>query len=67
MRGYYFLILGAVWIGVAGILDRVVFGIHLHGWSPATAAMFFRLIPPVLFYGWIVPAALGFWLIWAKK
>ena len=26
-----------------------------------------RLAPPILFFGWIVPTALGIWLVWTKK
>jgi hypothetical protein len=69
MKGYCFLVIGAWWGAVATVLSRTMFGIHFHrgAVNPATAAMIFRLGLPVLFYGWIVPTALGVWLVWAKK
>jgi len=65
---YFFLVIGALWVTVAIVLRRTGFGIHFHGTvNPATVTMIFRLVFPVLFYGWIVPTAIGVWLLWAKK
>ena len=69
MKGLFFLAIGALWITVALLLSGASFGIHW--WkgalNPASVGMILRLALPVLFYGWTVPIALGFWLLWAKK
>jgi hypothetical protein len=69
MKAYLFLAIGVLWIAIAVILNRT-------GWSffwrkgaisPATAAMILRLAPPIFSFGWIVPTALGLWLLVAKR
>jgi hypothetical protein len=69
MKAYIFLVLGVVWIAVAIGLRWNSFVIT---WpkgtvNPATVAIIFRLALPVIFFGWIVPTALGLWLLWANK
>jgi hypothetical protein len=69
MKAYLFLMIAALWIAVAVILNRTSFGFFWHRGTlnPARVAMIFRLAIPVIFFGWIVPTVLGFWLLWAKK
>jgi hypothetical protein len=69
MKARLFLTMAALWIVLSLVLSRIPFGIHFRGntISPNIAALIFSLITPVLFYGWIVPTALGFWLLWTKK
>jgi hypothetical protein len=69
MKAYIFLVLGVVWIAVAIVLRWNIFVIT---WpkgtvNPDTVSIIFRLALPVIFFGWIVPTALGLWLLWAKK
>ena len=69
MKAYLFLAIGALWISIAVVLSRTGFSFF---WpkgtlNPATVAMIFRLVLPVIFFGWIVPIMLGLWLMWAKK
>jgi hypothetical protein len=69
MKAYSFLIIAVLWIAIAVILSRTSFGFFWRTGSlnPATVAMIFRLAIPVIFFGWIVPTVLGFWLLWARK
>jgi len=69
MKARLFLTMAALWMAVGFVLSRILFGIHFHGISesPASAALIFHFSLPIFFYGWIVPAALGFWLLWTKK
>jgi hypothetical protein len=69
MKAYLFFIIAVLWIAIAVILSRTGFSFF---WpkgtlNSATVAMIFRLEIPVIFFGWIVPIALGLWLLWAKK
>jgi hypothetical protein len=70
MKAYFFLVIGALWIIVAVLfsLGRFSFGIS---WpkgtvNPAIITTIFRLTPHVIVLGWIVPTALGLWLL-ARK
>ena len=69
MKAYLFLVIAVLWIAIAVIARRRGYSIFWRKGtaSPATVAMIFRLAPPVIFYGWIVPTLLGLWLLWAKK
>jgi hypothetical protein len=69
VRAYLFFVIGVLWITIAVILSRAGFGFYWRKGtlSPATGAMIFRLALPVIFFGWVVPTVLGFWLLWAKK
>ncbi len=66
----FLLILGGLWLAVAIFLSRTGFSIFWPKgvFDPAKAAViFFRIVVPVLFFGWIAPTALGLWLLWTKK
>lgn len=71
MKAYFLLGLGAIWIIVA-ILFRFVGLGFIIAWpkrtiNPATINTFFRLTLPLIVFGWIVPTALGLWLLWVKR
>jgi hypothetical protein len=71
MKAYFCLAIGALWIIMAVLFSfgRFSFGIS---WpkgtvNPATVATIFGLTPYLIVFGWIVPTALGLWLLWARK
>jgi hypothetical protein len=71
MKPYFCFAIGALWIIVAVLFSfgRFSFGIR---WpkgtiNPATVAKILSLTPYLIVFGWIVPIALGLWLLWAKK
>ena len=70
MKSRLFFMIAAAWMAVAFVLGRAsLFGIHFHGSpdNPAILALIFQFSLPVLFYGWIFPTVLGFWLLWTKR
>jgi hypothetical protein len=71
MKAYFFLIIGALWIIIAAFfsLGRFSFGVYWQKGTvnPAIITTIFRLTPYVVVFGWIVPTALGLWLLWTRK
>jgi hypothetical protein len=66
MKAYFCLAIGALWIIMSVLFSfgEFTFGI----WSkrtvnPAAIATIFRLSPHAIVFGWIVPTALGLWLL----
>jgi hypothetical protein len=70
MKAYFYLASGTLWIIIAVLYSfgRFSFGITwLKGTvNPATIAAIFNLIPYIIVFGWIVPTALGLWLMWNR-
>jgi hypothetical protein len=76
VKPYVFLALGVVWLIVALVLYKTSFGFGLFGFKwqgghpPAIAVSLFhillRVMPHVIFLGWIAPVLFGLWLLWRK-
>lgn len=71
MKPHFCFAIGALWIIAAVLfsLGKFSFGIF---WpkgtvNPAAVAKIFSLTPYLIVFGWIVPIALGLWLLSAKK
>ena len=71
MKPHLCFAIGALWIIFAVLFSfgRFSFGIT---WpkgtvNPTSVAKVFSLIPYLIVFGWIVPIALGIWLLSAKK
>lgn len=71
MKPYFYFVTSALWIIVAVLFSfgRFSFGIS---WSkgtvnPVTVAGIFSLTSYLIVFGWIVPIALGLWLLWARR
>lgn len=69
MKAYLFLAIGVLWIATAVILQRTGFSVFWPNGAlnPDRVDMVFRLVLPLIFFGWVVPIMLGLWLMWAKK
>ena len=72
MKPYFCFAIGALWIIVAVpfSLGRFSFGISWPGAgtaNPVTVAKIFGLTFYLIVFGWIVPIAVGLWLLWARK
>lgn len=71
MKAYFCLAIGALWVIMAVLFSFGDFSFGI-SWpkgtvNPATITRIFGLIPHVIVFGWIVPTALGLWLLWARK
>ncbi|SPF37970.1 exported hypothetical protein [Candidatus Sulfotelmatobacter kueseliae] len=69
MKAYLFLAFGALWLTLSVLLRRTGYASF---WpkgalDPDTVARVFRVMLPILFFGWIAPTALGLWLLWSKR
>lgn len=71
MKAYFFLVIGALWIIMAILfsLGRFSFAV---AWpkgtvNPAMINTIFRLTLPLIVFGWIIPTAVGLWLLRARK
>ena len=71
MKLYSCFVIGALWIIAAVLfgLGRFSFGVSLPKGTvnPVTAATIFSVALYLVTFGWIVPIALGLWLLWAKN
>ena len=72
MKASYVLVVAAIWIALAiALRTGLVTGIHVHFHkgmvNPDIAWAILRFVPSLIFFGWIVPTALGLWLLWARK
>jgi membrane protein implicated in regulation of membrane protease activity len=69
-----YLAIGAMWLIVAIVLyntDFVFAGFTWRGSHPPAIAfslfrVLFRMMPPLLFLGWVAPVLFGLWLLWKK-
>jgi hypothetical protein len=73
VRPYVFLASGTIWLTAAIVLyktDFVFAGFKWQGHASAIALslvrVLFRVMPSVLFLGWIGPVLFGSWLLWKK-
>ncbi|MGO9862892.1 MAG: hypothetical protein ACLPLR_04705 [Terriglobales bacterium] len=74
MRPYVFLAIGAIWLIAAILLYETDFvfgsfaglGIHVPAAAIPLIRVLFRVMPPLLFLGWVAPVLLGSWLLWKK-
>ena len=74
MKPYVFLALGVVWLIVAIVLYKTSFAFAGFKWqgghAPAIAVSLFRVLvrvmPHVIFLGWVAPILFGSWLLWKK-
>ncbi len=75
MRPYVFLAIGAIWLIVAIVLYKTSFviglfpglGIHVPAVAIPLIRVLFRVMPPLLFLGWVVPVLFGSWLLWKSN
>ena len=69
VRAYLFVAFGVLWLTLSVLLRRTMWSVFWQEGAPdpATVARVFAVMEPILFYGWIVPTALGLWLLWSKR
>jgi hypothetical protein len=71
---YVFLAIGAMWLVASIVLYKTDFVLAGFKWpggfAPAIAhsliRALFRVMPPLLFLGWVAPVLVGSWLLWKK-
>ena len=63
MKAYLLLGIGAVWLMLAVTLHTRGFGIYVDGVSRAAAMRLFRLLVPIIFWGWLAPFVVGAFLL----
>jgi hypothetical protein len=69
VKAYLFLAFGVLWLTLSVLLRRTLYSFF---WpkgalDPDTVARVFRVMSPIVFFGWIAPTALGLWLLWSKR
>ena len=70
MKPYVFLAIGTMWLIIAIVLYRTDFVFAVFGWrgnrDPTLTLSLFRVLLPVLFFGWVAPVLFGSWLLRRK-
>ncbi len=70
MKPYVFLAIGTMWLIIAIVLYRTDFGFTVFAWrgnrDPTLTLSLFRVLLPVLFFGWIALVLFGSWLLRRK-
>ena len=70
MKPYVFLAIGTMWLIIAIVLYRTDFVFAVFAWrgnrDPTLTLSLFRVLLPVLFFGWIALVLFGSWLLRRK-